>query len=321
MPCERMDSVAASMQSRLSIPVMSVAVFLFPLLLRSAHSRQIQTGAREQKILLIQQLIQEHDLQKARHALAEAANQYPGDAGFDNLLGIVEAQQGDYVAAEKSLRRAIAREPKFTGAYLNLGRLYQENAAADPQAVRKALDVYRRVLEYEAANAEANYQSAALFLQLGQYEKSLAHISRLLGEQRKSAQTISIQCADYAGLGNHQATDDAAARLMAAPDISEPDAQQALLGLLPGKRDDLIVSLLESLQSRQQLTPGLSEALGLTYGRMDRLPEARATLEKSFVDGKSSSALLMELARIAHLQKDRSEERRVGKECRSRCSR
>src|SRR5207245_6204667 len=149
MPCERMDSVAASMQSRLSIPVMSVAVFLFPLLLRSAHSRQIQTGAREQKILLIQQLIQEHDLQKARHALAEAANQYPGDAGFDNLLGIVEAQQGDYVAAEKSLRRAIAREPKFTGAYLNLGRLYQENAAADPQAVRKALDVYRRVLEYD----------------------------------------------------------------------------------------------------------------------------------------------------------------------------
>ena len=120
------------MQSRLSIPVMSVAVFLFPLLLRSAHSRQIQTGAREQKILLIQQLIQEHDLQKARHALAEAANQYPGDAGFDNLLGIVEAQQGDYVAAEKSLRRAIglpvqaiaARwEPPFAVPSSNVGKL------------------------------------------------------------------------------------------------------------------------------------------------------------------------------------------------------
>src|SRR5438874_13366758 len=105
MPCERMDSVAASMQSRLSIPVMSVAVFLFPLLLRSAHSRQIQTGAREQKILLVQQLIQEHDLQNARHALADAANQYAWDAGFRHLLGSVEPQQGEYVAAAKSLGR------------------------------------------------------------------------------------------------------------------------------------------------------------------------------------------------------------------------
>jgi len=269
-----------------------------------AHPGQNQASQREQEILRIQQLIEQHDLENAHLELAAAAKQYPTDEGFDNLLGIVEAQQGNHLAAEKSFRRAIARAPKFTGAYLNLGRLYQENTAADPQARRKALDVYGRVLEYEAANAEANYQSAALFLQLGQYEKSLGHISRLPGEQRKSAQTISIQCADYAGLGNHKATDDAAARLMAAPDFSEPDAQQALLGLLPGKRDDLIVSLLESLQTRQQLTPGLLQALGLTYERMDRLPEARATLEKSFVDGKSSAALLMELARMAHLQKD-----------------
>src|SRR5437870_12268971 len=121
MPCERMDSVAASMQSRLSIPVMSVAVFLFPLLLRSAHSRQIQPGAREQKILLIQQLIQEHDLQTARHALAEAANQYPGDAGFDNLLGIVEAQQGDHVAAEIRPRRPSATAREARVGYRKLG--------------------------------------------------------------------------------------------------------------------------------------------------------------------------------------------------------
>jgi len=299
-----MDSVAASMQSRLSIPVMSVAVFLFPLLLRSAHSRQIQTGAREQKILLIQQLIQEHDLQKARHALAEAANQYPGDAGFDNLLGIVEAQQGDYVAAEKSLRRAIAREPKFTGAYLNLGRLYQENAAADPQAVRKALDVYRRVLEYDAANTEAAYQSAALLLRQGRYQESLNYVSRLPAENQTSAQTLSIRCADFAGLSNRKGTDDAAGRLMDAPDLSEPDAQQALLGLILGKRDDLIVALLENLQGRQQLGSALLESLGLAYEHLNRLVEARATLEKSFVGGKPSVRLLRELARVARLQKD-----------------
>jgi hypothetical protein len=72
----------ALMRLRLSIPMMSVAVFLGPHLLRSAHSRQSQTNPRDQEILLIQQLIQEHDLQKARLELAKAANQYPADAGL-----------------------------------------------------------------------------------------------------------------------------------------------------------------------------------------------------------------------------------------------
>src|SRR2546421_7388629 len=144
----------------------------------------------------------------------------------------------------------------------------------------------------------------SLFLQQGQYQESLDRISRLSAEQRNSAQTLSIQCADYAGLGNRKDADDAAVRLMAAADFSEPDAQQALLGLLPGKRDDIIVSLLESLQGHQQLGPALLQALGSAYGHMSRLTEARATLEKSFTDGKSSVGLLMELARIAHLQKD-----------------
>jgi tetratricopeptide (TPR) repeat protein len=292
------------MRSRWPILVVALTVLFCSSRLGSAYSEQNRASERERKILQIQQLIQEHDLERAHIELSEAAKKYPADEGFDNLLGIVEAQQSDYIAAEKSFRRAIAKAPRFTGAYLNLGRLYQENIAGDPQARRKALDVYRRVLDYDAANAEANYQSAVLFLQQGLYQESLDRISHLSAEQRNSAQTLSIECADYAGLGNRKSADDAAARLMAAPDFSDPDAQQALLGLLPGKRDDLIVSLLESLQGHQQLGPALLEALGLACERMGRLPEARATLEKSFTDGKSSVGLLMELARVAHLQKD-----------------
>jgi len=283
---------------------MSLAVFLCPQLLCSVRSPQIQTRARDQKILLIQQLIQENDLEKARVALAEAASQYPADAGFDNLLGIVEAQEGDYVAAETSLRRAITRDPKFTGAYLNLGRLYQENAAKDLQAVHKALDIYRRVLEYDAANSEALYQTAALLLRQSRYQQSLNYVSGLPAEDQISAQALSIRCADYAGLSNRKGADDAAARLMSAPDFSGPDAQQALLGLIPGKRDDLIVALLENLQGRQPLGFSLLESLGVAYVHLNRLAEGRAALEKSFADGKPSVALLLELARVARLQKD-----------------
>jgi len=115
---------------------------------------------------------------------------------------------------------------------------------------------------------------------------------------------LSIRCADYAGLSNRKGADDAAARLMGAPDFSEPDAQQASLGLTSGKRDDLIVALLENLQKRQPLGSVSLESLGLAYGHLNRLVEARVALEKSFANGKPSVALLLELARVARLQKD-----------------
>src|SRR5881394_517834 len=117
------------MRSRWPIPVVALAALFCSSRLCFADSAQLRASEREQKILRIQQLIEEHDLEKAHLELAEAAKEFPTDEGFDNLLGIVEAQQSDYFAAEKSFSRAIAKAPRFTGAYLNLGRLYQENIA------------------------------------------------------------------------------------------------------------------------------------------------------------------------------------------------
>jgi tetratricopeptide (TPR) repeat protein len=220
-----------------------------------ANSKQDHASERDQKILQIQQLIQDHDLAAASRQILETTKEYPSDAGLDNLRGIVEAQQGNYAAAEKSFRQALKREPKFTGASLNLGRLYQGNFAADSQARRKALEVYLGVLAYDPKNAEANYQSAALLLEQGKYRDSLDRISRLPEESQASAQVMSILCADNAGLGDRKRTDDAAARLLSDLNFSEPDAQQTLLGLRAGKRNDLVISLLESLQARQPLSP------------------------------------------------------------------
>jgi tetratricopeptide (TPR) repeat protein len=292
------------MPSHRLIPLVVLLVFLTATCASPAHCQQSSQNEKEQEILRIQQSIEARDLDQARRQLREAAKQYPTDGGIDNLLGIVEAQQGNYIAAEKSFRQAIRRKPKFTGAYLNLGRLYQENAASDPGAPAKALGVYREVLEYDSGNAEANYQSARLFLTQGQFEESLAHVSRLSPESQQSAQTLSIECADYARLGNVQGTDQAARQLMAALDLSELDVQQALIGLIPGKRDDLIVALAESLQSRQQLPAALLQTQGSAYARLHRFAEARTALERSFSEGNASVGLLLELARIARQQKD-----------------
>jgi tetratricopeptide (TPR) repeat protein len=283
---------------------LSFAIVLCVAPVALADSGQNTTRAREQSILKIQQLIENHDFLQASRLLGEAAKTFPGDAGLENLRGVIAAQQGDYKEAENSFHQAIKHSPKFTAAYLNLGRLYQENSAEDPQARRKALEVYKRVLEYEATNTEAHYQSAVLLLQTGAYQKSLDHVERLPADVRSSAQTLSIVCADYAALGNGKGADSVATELAVNPDLSEVDVQQALPGLIAGKREDLIISLLEALQKHHAPSPEMMRTFGLAYEHTGKLAEARAALEKSATRETLSVRLLMELARVAHKQKD-----------------
>jgi Flp pilus assembly protein TadD len=74
---------------------------------------------REEKILQIQRLIETHDMVQAQKLLAEAAREFPSDAGFENLRGVVAAQQGDYAEAQSNFSQAIAHNPRLTAAYLN----------------------------------------------------------------------------------------------------------------------------------------------------------------------------------------------------------
>lgn len=291
------------MRLRISIPVLVLNLLLTSMTLFAASEAQVANG-REQRILQIQQLIEQHDLVGAKQLLKESEKQFPSDAGLDNLSGIIEAQQNHYQAAEASFRRAIEREPKFTGAYLNLGRLYQENVAMDSQAGQKALKIYERVIQYEPGNSEANYQSALLLLQQGRYQDSLSRLSQLPAHARNSAQALSLQCGNYAAIGDRKHTDDMAALLLRNPDFSEPDAQQILTPLQKAKRPELIISLLENLQSRHVLSTAMLHSLGLAYESAGKLTEARATLEQFVESGNVSVATLFELARVAHEQKD-----------------
>jgi tetratricopeptide (TPR) repeat protein len=270
-----------------------------PLLAAQQHQ-----SPREGEILQIQRLIEERNLADAEKWLNRAASKFPADPGFDNLRGVIEAQRGNHEAAARSFRRAVRHSPRFTSAYLNLGRLYQETSASDSQANQKALETYARVLDYEPKNEEANYQTAALLLQQRKFQESLTYLSRLPEEVQGRAQTLSIACADHAATGNRRAADDTAARLLADTEFSEADAQQSLPGLMAGKRDDLVILLLEGLQKRTVLSPRLLQALGSAYGRSRRLAEARATFEKSATAENLTPALLLELAWVAHEQQD-----------------
>src|SRR5947208_5073772 len=267
-------------------------------------------GCLAETLAHAQHLIERRDLAAARSELTGALGAYPRDPGLRNLLGVVEAQQGDYRKAEADFKIAIAAGARFTGAYLNLGRLYQENAAKDPHALEKGLEIYRRLPDFEPGNVEATYQSAVLLGRLGSFQASLDQLSRLPAEDQQRAQALSLRCADYAGLGETARAEGAAARLLAREDMAEADVVSILPVLESHKRDDLArrddleKRLLEGLAERKLASPGTLSRLGLLYERRGRLDQARATLERVAELEPNSVPMLLELARGASQQQD-----------------
>src|SRR5262245_15898812 len=101
-------------------------------------------SAEIQSLSRIQKSIQGGDLVSARAEIEAALSHSPRDPLLFNFLGVVEAQQNHFGAAESNFRKAIQFAPRFTEAYLNLGRLYQEHADEQP-ARDNAVAVYKAV--------------------------------------------------------------------------------------------------------------------------------------------------------------------------------
>src|SRR5262245_25213514 len=91
----------------------------------------------------IQKLIQDGHAGEALKHVRQSLVHFPREPNLHNFLGVLEAQASNYVAAEASFRRAIEIAPTLTAAYFNLGRLYQQNLAKDPQALSKAVETYK----------------------------------------------------------------------------------------------------------------------------------------------------------------------------------
>ncbi|HEX6804666.1 MAG TPA: tetratricopeptide repeat protein [Terriglobales bacterium] len=259
---------------------------------------------RERVITAIQDLIDQNRLDAARQRVYEAQKRMT-DAGLDNLLGVINAKTGDYTAAERSFTVAIRRAPTFAAPYLNLARLYQENANRDPKARAKALATYEQLLRFDPANTEANYQAAVLSMEQRRYEKSQQYLSHLPAESQHISQALAVRCANLAGLGDRVRADHCAAGLRSRPDFSEADAQTIAPALASAKREDLIVGLEEALAKRRTLSGQSLRTLGLAYEKTGQLSEARSTLEQAFSSlGSSSTGILLDLARIGQEQKD-----------------
>ena len=255
----------------------------------------------------VQQRIEQGDLTAARDQLARALKQYPLEPDLHNLRGVVEAQLGNYQSSEAGFLRAIQLAPGAPGAYLNLGRLYQENSTRDGQALRKAVETYTRLLKHHPTDIEGNYQCALLLQQQGNFRASLDHLARLSAAHQQLARALAVRCADYAALGDFSEATEAASRVLASQELSEADVF-AILPTLEARQSkesvDLQLRLVEGLVDRRLASAPALLKLASLYENCERLDQARQTFEKVATLGGPTSELVLQLARVAYKQRD-----------------
>jgi tetratricopeptide (TPR) repeat protein len=255
-------------------------------------------------LLNAQARLEASDLAGAREQLGDALRLYPTSPAVYNFLGVVEAEGRNYHAAEARFREAIARSPRYTDAYLNLGRLYQEHADEDEDAATKALRLYGALLAFEPQHAEALYQSAVLLHARADFAASLARLDRLPGADQQRPGALALRCADLAGTGERAKADEAAARLLDRRDVEEPDVRPILPALSAHGAQDLGVRLMEALRLRGKTSAEGLQWLGAAYEKQDRLEMARQVLEEAAHARPASVPVLLDLARVADKARD-----------------
>lgn len=257
-----------------------------------------------QTVLSIQQQIEASNFDSARTMIAEAYQKYPADGGLENLLGVVEIQQGHTDLARKAFSAAIRHDPRLAGACLNLSRIDMQTAATDAAARAEARRLSERVIQLEPANDEANYQLATILAWEKSYQRSLDHVAKLSPQARGQVGAEALRCSDEAALGHRDEATQAAGLLAANPDLTEQDALSCLPQLRAAHRADLIETIYAAAAHRQPLSAAGLRILGLAQEAEGKLQEARATLENAFAADTKSVAVLVDLTRVAEAAND-----------------
>lgn len=269
-----------------------------------ARAADGNASAYERTILAIQQHIESGNLEQARTLISDAVRKYPHDGGIENLLGVVEIQEGHTAAASKAFSDAMTDSPRLTGAYLNLSRMKMEAAASDRAARAEALRLSLKVLQLEPANDDANYQAATIFFWNKEYRSSLGSLERLSAAAQGKIGAQALLCADHAALGQSQAAAEAANALAANPDLTEQDADTCLPTLRAARRADLIETLFAAAAKQHALSPDGLRILGLAEEAEGKLDLARAILESAFAANDKSVEILEDLTRVAKAAND-----------------
>lgn len=265
----------------------------------SAADAQRRGDAYIRNMLAIQQQIENGDLDGARAAIESAAKQYPADGGLENLLGVIEAQQGHSRAARQAFLAAVRHDPQLVSAYLNLSRIDMQTARNDAVIRAEALQMSEKVVQRDNANDEAHYQIATIYTWEKRYLQSLAELKKMSSQAQDAVTAQSLACEANALLGDGKTADEAVHKLAANKDLNEQDADACLLALRTTHRAALIEELLSASAKLQALSISGLRMLGLAQEADGKLDRARATLEEAFTGDSTSATILIDLTRVA----------------------
>jgi tetratricopeptide (TPR) repeat protein len=267
-------------------------------------SAQSMADAYQRTVLSIQRQIEASNFDDARKMIEEAQKKYPANGGLENLLGVIEIQQGHADLARQDFSAAIRHDPHLAGACLNLSRIDMQSAAIDAAARAEARRLSERVLQMEPANDEANYQLATILGWEKSNQRSLDHLAKLSAHAQGEIGAEALRCSDEAALGHRDETTEAANSLAANPDLTEQDADSCLPQLRAARRADLIETIFAATANRQPLSAAGLRILGLAQEAEGKLKEARATLENAFAADSNSVVVLEDLTRVAEKLND-----------------
>jgi len=260
------------------------------------------SAAAADRLAEAQQLLASGKFQEAEKVLLVLVKTSPSDAAAWNMLGAIRAQRGSLVEAERDLQQAVKLNSALTGAWLNLGRVYQMQAQ-DPAKLEKGIAAYKRVLQVAPDRAEAHHQLALLLQWRGAFAESLAHLDKLPPEDQQRRTAMALRCADLAALGRTPDALDAARALLNDHGLEEADVL-AVLPVVESHNDEVTLYLLRGLDARRLAGEAALNKLGNALEKGGDLTAARSVLERSFQSAPRDVGPLLSLARIAWKQKD-----------------
>ena len=259
----------------------------------AATSRQDPAASVAQ----IQAALERGDVAAAKAGVDAALAVHPEDPALNNLAGVIDAQHGDWQSAEVHFREAIRLAPRAVPPYENLGRLYQERAAADAASVGKALDIYRALLAVDPDNVEGLFQAALLHARAGEFAASRGLLDRLPSDVQQRPQALAVRVVALAGIAD-AAAGAVAEKLAAHADVAPEDVVAVLPAFEHVQGDEILGRLLTALDRRGVVTPDLLRRLAAIHMRRGQFVEAREALDRVAAAG-ATVPVLLDLARAA----------------------
>lgn len=134
---------------------------------------ELNQGLVQADMMLVLTLLQTRDFERAVKAAGTLAEKEPKSAMPLNLLGIAEMGRNDLAAARKAFEQALALDPKFSVAELNLAQIDLREGKREAAEAR-----YRGIVERDPGNVQALLALAAFADQAQQPAQALAWLEK-----------------------------------------------------------------------------------------------------------------------------------------------